>query len=124
MLPVRDRGTRSGGAFQWFAQRISGAALLIALLIHFWVLHFFPADPHGEITFDIVMQRLAHPLFKTVDLIFLVTAIYHGMNGLILVVHDYLHKPALRMFVVGSLWVVGIWFLILGSITILSLKGS
>ena len=119
-----DMGHQSGGAFEWFFQRISGAFLLFALLAHFWVLHFF-APAHGEITFDSVMTRLQHPLWRTIDLLFLVFAIYHAVNGIKLVIHDYLHKPRLRMFLIGILWVVGIWLLVTGSMTILNLpKGG
>jgi succinate dehydrogenase / fumarate reductase membrane anchor subunit len=122
MKKEREHGINSGGAFQWFAQRISGAVLLLALLVHFWVLHFFPAE-HGEITFRTVMERLNSPVWKTIDLLFLVCALYHGMNGLIMNVHDYVHHKQWRMAVIGTLWVVAIFYLILGSLTILGLTG-
>ena len=119
-----DQGVKSGGSFAWFFQRISGAILLLALLAHFWVLHFF-APHHGEITFDSVMMRLQHPVWKGIDLLFLIAAIYHGMNGVILVINDYLHHPRWRMLVVGVLWVGALWFLLIGAMTILSLpKGG
>jgi len=119
----REHGIDSGGAFQWFAQRISGAVLLIALLGHFWVLHFFPADPHGEITYQTVMLRLSNPLWRTFDLLFLVFGLYHGMNGLTLVIHDYVHAKGIRMTLIGVLWVAAIFFMIIGSMTILGLTG-
>ena len=118
----RDRGLRSGGAFNWYFQRISGVVLLFTLLAHFWVLHFFPPE-HGNITFETVMRRLNHPAWRTVDLTFLVLGLYHGLNGLIIVVHDYIHRPGLRMALVGALWVAAIWFGLIGSMTILGLAG-
>ena len=120
----QNRGIRSGGAFVWFMQRISGAVLLLALLLHFWVLHFFPfGSEHGEITFDIVMKRLSHPLWRTIDLLFLVVGLYHGMNGIILVVNDYIRNSRWRTLIVGVLWVAALFFLIIGSMTILGLSG-
>jgi len=116
-----DRGHQSGGVFHWFFQRVTGAFLLIALLIHFWVLHFFPRSEHGELSYDIVMQRLSSPLWKTLDLMFLLFALYHAMNGMTMLINDYIHKPRLRMFVIGVLWVGALWLSVLGSITILSL---
>ena len=124
MKDVRlDKGIYSGGSFNWFFQRISGAVLLFALLIHFWVLHFFPPDG-GEITYKSVMIRLQHPAWKAIDLLFLVVGLYHGLNGLMIVINDYLHQPRLRMLVVGTLWVAVLWFLILGAMTILGLQGG
>lgn len=115
-----ERGIGSGGAFNWFFQRISGAVLLLALLAHFWVIHFFP-PAHGEITYESVMLRLQNPLWRTVDLLFLVFGLYHGMNGVIMVVHDYVHKSMPRMLIVGALWTAAIFFLVVGSMTILGL---
>lgn len=117
----KNRGLQSGGAFNWFFQRISGAFLLIALLVHFWVLHFVPRGAHGEITFAIVMVRLRHPLWKTIDVLFLLFALYHAMNGVTILIHDYIQRPPLRMLLVGVLWVAALWLLVTGSITILSL---
>lgn len=115
-----NRGIRSGGAFNWFFQRISGAMLLLALLAHFWVIHFFP-PAHGEITYESVMARLQHPAWKTTDLLFLFFGLYHGMNGVLMVVHDYIHKAGLRIVIISVLWIAAIWLLIMGSLTILGL---
>jgi succinate dehydrogenase hydrophobic membrane anchor protein len=116
----QDKGIRSGGAFGWYFQRISGVFLLLALLVHFWVLHFF-APEHGEITFGTVMDRLQNPLWRAFDMLFLVLALYHGMNGALLVVHDYLRQAGLRLVVVAGLWIGALYFLIVGSMTILGL---
>lgn len=114
-----ERGIGSGGAFAWFFQRISGAFLLAALLVHFWVLHY---ANDGEVTFLIVAQRLASPLWKTIDLTFLLLAIIHGFNGFIMVIHDYVHHHNIRLVLVSLVWIVGIIIGILGTITILTFK--
>ncbi|MFN3821512.1 MAG: succinate dehydrogenase, hydrophobic membrane anchor protein [bacterium] len=123
MATYRERGVRSGGAFIWFFQRVTGIVLLLALIIHFWVLHFF-APEHGNITYDNVMTRLQHPLWRTFDLLFLVFGIYHGMNGVMIVVYDYIRAKGLRLTVMGTLWVAAIFFLIIGAMTILGLSGK
>jgi len=119
----REHGIDSGGAFQWFAQRISGAVLLLTLLGHFWVLHFFPPN-HGEITYQTVMLRLNHPLWRTFDLLFLVFGLYHGMNGLTLLIHDYVRQKGIRLAMMGLLWVAMVFFLLIGMMTILGLSGG
>ncbi len=118
-----NKGAGSGGAFDWYLQRISGAILLLALIAHFWVLHFFPPQ-HGEITFESVMQRLQHPVWKGIDLLFLTAGIFHGMKGVLIVVNDYLHNPRWRMFIVGLVWTAALWFLLVGAMTILGLPGG
>lgn len=122
-MTERERGMRSGGAFQWFFQRITGAVLLITLLGHFWVLHFFPPN-HGDITYETVMLRLSHPLWRTFDLLFLLFGLYHGMNGVTMVIHDYIRHKGLRMALISVLWVAVFFFGIIGSMTILGLTGG
>ncbi|TKJ38367.1 succinate dehydrogenase, hydrophobic membrane anchor protein [candidate division LCP-89 bacterium B3_LCP] len=114
-----DRGIGSGGAFAWFFQRISGVFLLVALLAHFWVLHYVSG---GDVTFQIVAQRLATPIWKTIDLAFLVLAIIHGFNGFIMVIHDYIHNHNLRLVLVSFIWIAGIVLGLLGTITIISFQ--
>lgn len=114
-----ERGIGSGGAFSWFFQRVSGVFLLAALLAHFWVLHY---SHDGEVTFQIVAQRLSMPLWKMVDLSFLILAILHGFYGFVMVIQDYVHRHNWRLFLVGLVWVLGILALVLGSITIIGFK--
>lgn len=121
---TRERGFGSGGSLNWFVQRITGAVLLISLIIHFWFIHFFPADPHGELTFEIVMERLQNPLWRTFNLIFLFSGVIHGMNGVIINVHDYIRNPKLRIALVSILWVGAAFFLIIGTMTMLGLTGG
>ncbi len=118
----REIGVRSGGAFNWFFQRITGAVLIITLLVHFWVLHFYGAE-HGEITYETVMKRLQNPLWRSIDLLFLVVAIYHALNGLVLEIHDYIRAKGLRVALIGTLWIIAILYLIVGSLTIFNLPG-
>jgi len=69
-----------------------------------------------------VAQRLATPLWKTIDLTFLLLAIIHGFNGFIMVIHDYVHHHNVRLVLVSFVWIVGIIIGILGTITILTFK--
>lgn len=116
---MRQPGIGSGGAFEWFFQRITGVVLFVCLLLHFLFLHYLNA---GEVNAQGVWDRLQHPLWKTVDLLFLVTAIYHGVQGVIMNVHDYIHKPFWRLVVVSLVWVIGLSFLIAGSLTIINFE--
>jgi succinate dehydrogenase / fumarate reductase membrane anchor subunit len=116
---MRNPGIGSGGAFEWFFQRITGVVLFVALLLHFLFLHYLNA---GEVDAQGVWARLQHPFWKTVDLLFLVTAIYHGAQGIIINVYDYIHKPFWRLVIVSAVWVVGLSLLLMGGMTIIEFK--
>lgn len=104
------------GAFSWFFQRISGIILVILLLFHFGIMHYIGS---GETTYKTVMQRLANPLFKTLDITFLLLALYHGFNGLITIINDYISSDKWRLFLFSKLSIVGLCLFVLGIITIL-----
>src|SRR5215213_7622003 len=80
----------SGRALNWYLQRITGLALLILLILHFWVEHFTAAVRGGGLTFEIVQQRFfRNPWFVTVDVAFLIVALYHGLNGVRNIIFDF-----------------------------------
>ena len=81
----------SGRAINWYLQRVTGAALLVLLILHFWVEHFTAEvrTPAG-LTFDVIQRRFFHnPWFVAVDITFLFVALYHGLNGVRNILLDY-----------------------------------
>ena len=107
------------GAFDWLFQRISGVFLAIAFTVHFVVLHFMGG---GEITYEVVMTRLASPFWKTFDLCFLFFALYHAVTGMRLILDDYVHAPGWRTLVTSVLWVLAIVLFALGAVILFSIK--
>ncbi|MBU0516197.1 MAG: succinate dehydrogenase, hydrophobic membrane anchor protein, partial [Proteobacteria bacterium] len=86
-------GSGRSGPAAWFFQRVSGLALAVILLLHFFVLHFLTTGP---LTYQTVMARLAHPWWKTVDILFVVLGVIHAAGGLNLLIDDYVHRPGRR----------------------------
>ena len=81
----------SGRVINWYLQRITGAALLILLVMHFWVEHFAAEvrTPQG-LTFEVIQQRFfRNPWFVAVDISFLIIALYHGLNGVRNIIFDF-----------------------------------
>ena len=67
------------GGTAWLLQRITAAALVVLLAFHFFQLHFVT---HAyEITFADTQVRMADPLYFVTMVLFLVTAAFHGVNG-------------------------------------------
>lgn len=103
------------GSLRWFIQRVSGVALLVVLLVHFGVAHYFPL---GDVTYQVVAQRLAQPFWKFFNLLLLGLAVYHGMNGVWSIFEDHVEKNWLRLTLLGAVLVGGLALLVVGTLTI------
>ena len=80
----------SGRAINWYLQRITGAALLVLLILHFWVEHFTAEVRTHGLTFEIIQRRFfANHWFVAVDITFLIVATYHGLNGVRNIILDF-----------------------------------
>jgi succinate dehydrogenase hydrophobic anchor subunit len=74
----------------WYLQRITGALLVVLLAAHFWVEHFMSAElRRGDLTYEGILGRISNPVWQTIDIAFLLVALYHGLNGLRSIVLDY-----------------------------------
>lgn len=114
---MRYKGSlKSGGAVVWFYQRLSGLVLIVLLLVHFALLH---SSETGTVTYEMVASRLATPAWKTFDLLFLFLGIFHGMNGLLMVIRDYVTTGWKRGTLYSIVVVTGLVFLILGCLTVI-----
>lgn len=67
------------GSTLWLLQRITAAFLIIVLAFHFFQLHF--VNHAWEITFAGTQARMNNWLYFTTMWLFLVTAAFHGING-------------------------------------------
>ena len=116
-------GSSNTGAMSWFFQRISGLLLVIILLVHFGLIHGTEVDEDlHQVTYKPVAERLASTTWKTIDLAFLFLAVFHGLNGLWMVLGDYAHRAWARTSLFTVVCILGFVLLILGSVTILSFK--
>jgi succinate dehydrogenase / fumarate reductase membrane anchor subunit len=112
-------GSSRSGLGAWWFQRVSGLALAVILLLHFFVLHYLTGGP---LTYQAVMTRLAHPWWKTLDILFVVLGLTHAASGFNLLIDDYVHRPGWRQILIGLNWLVCSAFMILGVVTILGLR--
>ena len=100
----------SGRAINWYLQRITGAALLVLLIMHFWVEHFTAEvrTPTG-LTFEVIQRRFfLNPWFVAVDITFLFIALYHGLNGIRGICLDYSWGVRFRTPITIAIVIVGV----------------
>ena len=85
----------------WKLQRISGAFLLIMAPAHFLFMHLNPQMAKDA---EFVILRMQNLFIRGVDLLLLLSVMYHGAYGGYSVLRDYMDKPLLRV-VIGIVFV-------------------
>lgn len=110
------RSSGDSGAFAWFYQRITGIFLFIILLLHFSIMHFAGG---GEVTYERVLNRLADPYWKMLDLSFVVFALYHGLNGIWMSIQDYIRSEGWRATIYTILVLTGVFLFFLAAVTLI-----
>jgi succinate dehydrogenase / fumarate reductase membrane anchor subunit len=101
----------SARAINWYLQRTTGAALLVLLIMHFWVEHFAAEvrTPAG-LTFEVIQRRFfQNPWFVAIDISFLFIALYHGLNGIRNICLDYTWGTRFRTPITIALVMFGIF---------------
>jgi succinate dehydrogenase / fumarate reductase membrane anchor subunit len=68
----------SGGT-RWLLQRLTAAFLVVVLAFHFMLLHF--VNHAADITFAGTTVRMQQAGYLLTMVLFLVTATFHGVNG-------------------------------------------
>jgi succinate dehydrogenase / fumarate reductase, membrane anchor subunit len=107
------------GAARWLFQRVSGIGLLVFLLSHFWITHYYPG---GDVTFEKVAERLTQPGWKFFNLAFLILALFHGLNGGWTILEDYLKDGWVRVTLFGAVVVAALFLFVMGTLTILGFQ--
>jgi succinate dehydrogenase / fumarate reductase membrane anchor subunit len=67
------------GGTSWLLQRITAAFLVVVLAFHFFLLHF--VNHAADVTFLGSAGRMAEWGYFVTMILFLVTATFHGVNG-------------------------------------------
>lgn len=74
------------GMFAWILHRLTGVGLVVYLMIHVWGLRAL-SDPES---FNALITKYHSPIFKLGEFLLLVAVVYHAMNGLRIVLIDFL----------------------------------
>ena len=112
---------RPVGGFElylWLFMRVSGVLLLLLALGHLAIMHL--VHTVDEIDFAFVATRYRNPLWRMYDWFLLMLALVHGMNGLRVLIDDYLRPSGLRVLSLVVLYFFTFFFFAVGSYVILA----
>jgi succinate dehydrogenase hydrophobic anchor subunit len=99
-------------------QRISAIALVVFLTIHMIVVHY----PPFHIDFSRIIERMADPVWKAIDIAFLFFVLMHAITGTYVVVTDLERVSLYRHILIGLAIVIGIGAFIYGTQTIIAFQ--
>jgi len=120
VMGYRSGRERPAGGFElqsWLFMRISGIVLLVLAVGHVLIMHVVDSGV-GRVDFKFVAVRWSSPFWRTWDWMLLSLALMHGVNGLRVVIMDYVRRPGLRFATNAFFYVVGFTLFVLGSVIV------
>ncbi|RME65505.1 MAG: hypothetical protein D6790_01710, partial [Caldilineae bacterium] len=99
-------------------QRYSAIALLVFLTIHMIVVHY----PPFHIDFSRILERMADPTWKAIDILFLLAVLVHALAGAWVVITDIERFGRMKRALAAVAILVGLWGMYYGTVTILAFQ--
>ncbi len=112
--------TASGGfeVFSWYFFRVSGVFLIFLAIIHLVIMHI--TNDVAATSYQFVANRYANPFWRVYDLLLLTLALLHGMNGMRVIVDDYVSGRGSRLAWMSFLGVLTLVFWLMGTMTVVT----
>src|ERR1700724_1803548 len=112
----------SGGfeAASWYFNRISAIGLFLLVIIHL-ILNHVTTDVSCT-SYQLIAIRYANPYWRVYDWLMLTLALLHGMNGLRVVVDDYVRSRGWRLTLQSVAGLVTLAYFMLGTITLITFQ--
>ena len=118
----RPMGAGGIETFSWYFFRISGVALIFLALIHLLLNHV--TTDVSCTSYQLVAGRYTNPFWRLYDWLLLTLALLHGMNGLRVVIDDYVRSRSWRLALQSTLGLLTLTFFLLGTITLITFQAS
>jgi succinate dehydrogenase / fumarate reductase, membrane anchor subunit len=106
--------------FMWYFMRISGLALVVLAMGHMLIMHVLVQLTGQEISFAFVSSRWGTPFWRIYDLLLLLLAMAHGVNGARIIIGDYFEHGGLRSLLTALLLTAAIAWILLGVFVIVA----
>ncbi len=112
----RRRPRQNFETWQWYFMRVSGLALVFLALGHFTITHIINDVRDTDAVF--VAKRWDNPFWRIYDFALLFLALFHGLNGLRVIMDDYIASPRKRAISKALLYTVTLTLFAYGTLTI------
>ena len=110
-----DNPAKKKGTWAWLLQRVTAVLIIVFLGIHIFMAHFSDLTPTGDmLSWDTIENRVLSLPLLVVDYGLLITAIFHGLNGLRMVGFDFVVNKTKRKAMDVALWIAGVAAVIFG----------
>ncbi|HBE28908.1 MAG TPA: succinate dehydrogenase, hydrophobic membrane anchor protein [Ktedonobacter sp.] len=106
--------------FSWFFFRVSGVLLIFLVIIHLIIMHV--TNDVSCTTYQFVAMRYDNPLWRLYDWLLLTLSLLHGMNGLRVVIDDYIRGRSARLTLMSVAGTLTLIFFMLGTITLITFQ--
>ena len=112
----------SGGfeAASWYFNRISAIGLFLLVIIHL-ILNHVTTDVSCT-SYQLIAIRYANPYWRVYDWLMLTLALLHGMNGLRVVVDDYVGTRVWRVRILWMLIMLTLVLFMVGTVTLITFQ--
>jgi succinate dehydrogenase / fumarate reductase, membrane anchor subunit len=114
-----ERNPSSFEVWSWFFMRVSGIVLLFLVLIHAYVMHLV-GEGVERVNYAFVSARWQHVGWKTFDWLMLFLALLHGVNGLRIIIDDYVKSDGPRTAIKGTLYLLTLVLMVMGTAVIVT----
>jgi succinate dehydrogenase membrane anchor subunit len=118
------RGPRPAGGgfetFSWYYFRISGVALVFLVILHLYIMHV--NTDVSCTTYAFIAYRYSNVFWRLFDWLLLTLALTHGMNGLRVVIDDYVRSSSARIWLMSISALLLVTFFMLGTITLITFQ--
>ena len=114
----RRRPRQNFETWQWYFMRVSGLILVFLALGHFTLTHII--NDVIETDAEFVAKRWDNPVWRIYDFALLGLGLFHGLNGLRVIMDDYISSPAKRATTKAVLYTVSLVLFAYGTITIVT----
>jgi succinate dehydrogenase / fumarate reductase, membrane anchor subunit len=117
-------GSRPAGGgfetFSWYFFRVSGVALIFLAIFHLFLNHV--VTDVSCTSYQLISIRYQNPFWRLYDWLLLTLALLHGMNGLRVVIDDYVRARGWRLTLQSTVGVLTLAFFLLGTITLITFQ--
>ena len=105
--PVRPGG-HAGGGLAWVLQVVTGAALLVLVVVHLVAQHFVADAPGGLRDHASVLAYLGNPVIVVIESLFMLAVTWHAMLGVRSILLDLGLSATSRRRVTVGVTVLGV----------------